>query len=89
MRGWLEQSGFVLNRWVTYPTLVHDGSAPPATATDLAIREVTAEEVAALRHSMGEAMWPDFVHSAGKDGCFHYMAFDGARRLETSCDRIA
>jgi GNAT superfamily N-acetyltransferase len=78
-RSLLATSGFVRNRWVSYPTLVHDGSAPAQSHTELDIREVSAEEVAAVRDRMGEVMWPDYARSAGRDGCFHYLAFDGSR----------
>jgi GNAT superfamily N-acetyltransferase len=79
-RRWLADSGFERNRWVKYPTFVHDGTAAPAQVrTDLEIKEVGAAEVAAASDQLGEVMWPDYARSAGKDGCYHYMAFDGAR----------
>ena len=31
------------------------------------------------RALMGETLWPEYARSAGKDGFFHYMAFDGGR----------
>jgi L-amino acid N-acyltransferase YncA len=80
VRRWLADSGFERNRWVKYPTFAHDGTAEPAQVrTDLEIKEVSAAEVAAASDRLGEAMWPDYARSAGKDGCYHYMAFDGAR----------
>jgi GNAT superfamily N-acetyltransferase len=84
VRGWLVSSGFVRNRWVKYPTLVQDGTAPAQVRTDLDIRQVSATEVGAARAQLGKAMWPDYARSAGKDGCFHYMAFDGSRPVATA-----
>jgi GNAT superfamily N-acetyltransferase len=80
MRRWLADNGFERNRWVKYPTLVHDATAATAQGrTDLEIKEVSAAEVAAASDRLGETMWPDYARSAGKDGCYHYMAFDRAR----------
>jgi len=79
LRGSLASCGFVRNRWVKYPTLVHDGPVPAQVRTDFTIKEVGVAEVAALRDQLGEVMWPDYARSAGKGGCFHYMAFDGSR----------
>jgi GNAT superfamily N-acetyltransferase len=85
VRRWLADSGFERNRWVKYPTLVHDDTAAPAQVrTDLEIKEVSAAEVAAASDRLGEAMWPDYARSAGKDGCYHYMAFDGMRPVATA-----
>jgi hypothetical protein len=47
--------------------------------TDLSIREVTPDEIAAAREPLGKALWAEYVRSAGREGFFHYMAFDGAR----------
>ena len=33
----------------------------------------------AARDHLGETLWPEFARSAGKEGFFHYMAFDGGR----------
>jgi GNAT superfamily N-acetyltransferase len=85
VRGWLANRGFARNRWVKYPTLVHDGSAGPARVrTELDIREVSAAEVAAARDGLGEAMWRDYARSAGKSGSYHYLAFDCGRPVATA-----
>src|SRR5689334_9097810 len=84
MRGWLEAGGLSRVPWVRYPTLSRDGSTPASFNTDLDIREVTAEEIAAARDQLGSALWPGYVLSAGKAGFFHYMAFDGARPVATA-----
>jgi len=79
MRGWLEAGGLSRVPWVRYPTLVRDGNAPVQFRTDLSIREVTPDEIAAAREPLGKALWAEYVRSAGREGFFHYMAFDGAR----------
>jgi hypothetical protein len=84
VRGWLEAHGLSRRPFVRYPTLLHDGNAPVPFRTDLEIREVTSDEIAAARQALGETMWPGYVRSAGRDGFFHYMAFDGARPVATA-----
>ena len=79
MRGWLEASGLARVRYVRYPTLLRNGNAPVSFKTELDIREVTPQEIAAAGEPLGKALWPEYVRSAGSDGFFHYMAFDGAR----------
>jgi GNAT superfamily N-acetyltransferase len=84
VRGWLEAAGLSRVPYVRYPTLLRDGERPAAFSTDLDIREVTPEEVQAARDALGEALWPGYLRSAGKDGFFHYMAFDGAEPVATA-----
>ena len=79
MRRWLEAGGLVRVPFVRYLTLLRDGSAAVRFRTDLDIREVTPQEIAAAREPLGKALWPEYVRSAGREGFFHYMAFDGAR----------
>jgi hypothetical protein len=78
-RGWLEQSGLSRVRRTGYPTLYRDGPAPAPFKTDLEIRQVGADDIAAAGEQLGETLWPEFARSAGQAGFFHYMAFDGAR----------
>lgn len=80
VRAWLEAAGLSRVPYVRYPTLVRDGDAAASFRTDLAIREMSAAEIAAVHTPPGEAWaWPEYTRSAGKDGFFHYMAFDGDR----------
>lgn len=79
MRGWLEAAGLARVPHVRYPTLLRDVGAPASFRTDLDIREVTPPEIAAARETLGDTLWPEYVRSAGREGFFHYMAFDGAR----------
>ena len=79
MRRWLEAGGLSRVPYVRYPTLLRHGNAPAPFKTDLDIREVTPREIAAAREPLGKALWPEYVRSAGREGFFHYMAFDGAR----------
>jgi GNAT superfamily N-acetyltransferase len=79
MRRWLEGSGLSRIRRTGYPTLCRDQRSPVQFATDLDIREVSVEDVVAARDHLGETLWPEFARSAGKEGFFHYMAFDGGR----------
>jgi hypothetical protein len=84
VRGWLESGGLSRVPHVRYPTLLRDGDTPTQFRTDLEIREVTVEEIAAAREALGEALWPGYLRSAGKAGFFHYMAFDGVRPVATA-----
>jgi GNAT superfamily N-acetyltransferase len=83
-RGWLEAGGFSRVPNVRYPKLLRDGGAQAPFRTDLDIREITPTEILAAREALGEALWPGYLRSAGKDGFFHYMAFDGARPVATA-----
>ena len=76
-RGWLEASGLSRIRRTGYPTLCRSAASPVQFRTDLEVRQVTAMEIDAAREQLGETLWPDYAKSAGKEGFFHYMAFDG------------
>ena len=77
VRGWLDASGFSRVRHLSYPTLSRSGGGPVHFKTELEVREVGIDEIEAARDQLGETLWPGYVRSAGKDGFFHYMAFDG------------
>jgi N-acetylglutamate synthase-like GNAT family acetyltransferase len=80
VRGWLETTGFSRIRRTGYPTLYRTSGASPARfTTDLQVREVTPDEIAGARYQLGDMLWPEYARSAGKQGFFHFMAFDGAR----------
>jgi GNAT superfamily N-acetyltransferase len=79
VRGWLEASGFSRIRHLSYPTLVRAVAEPARLSTELEVREVGVEEIEAARDQLGETLWQEYARSAGKDGFFHYMAFDGGR----------
>jgi hypothetical protein len=76
-RGWLEQHGLTRIRRTGYPTLCRTRHSPVYFKTDLEVREVSAEEIAAAADQLGETLWPEYTMSAGREGFFHYMAFDG------------
>jgi GNAT superfamily N-acetyltransferase len=78
VRGWLAASGFTRVRWTGYPTMWRTGRSPVRFSTGLDIREVGADDIAAMRDPPDEMIWPDYVRTAGCEGFFHYMAFDGA-----------
>jgi GNAT superfamily N-acetyltransferase len=84
VRGWLKAGGFSRVPHVSYPTLVRTSGEPPRFSTELEVREVGVEDIEATRDQLGEAAWPGYVRSAGKDGFFHYMAFDGKRPVATA-----
>jgi hypothetical protein len=75
----LDQAGFLRVRWTGHPTMCREGRSPVHFETDLDIRQVGLEDIAASREALGETLWPEYVTSAGRDGFFHYMAFDGRR----------
>jgi GNAT superfamily N-acetyltransferase len=77
VRGWLEAGGFSRIRRTGYPTLCRSTTAPVQFRTDLEVRQVGAIEIEAAREQLGETLWPDYARSAGQEGFFHYMAFDG------------
>lgn len=79
VRGWLDKRGFSRVRWTGYPTLCRSEHSPVQFRTDFEIREVGPAEIAAARDQLGDTMWPGYVKPAGKQGFFHYMAFDGNR----------
>jgi GNAT superfamily N-acetyltransferase len=79
VRRWLEESGLSRIRRTGYPTLCRKGHSPVQSSTDLEIRQVSVQEIAAASAQLGETMWPEYAKSAGEDGFFHYMAFDDSR----------
>jgi GNAT superfamily N-acetyltransferase len=79
VRGWIEASGLSRIRWTGYPTLCRSDRAPVHCNTDLSIREVGIEDIAAARDELGDTLWPDYVRTAGQPDFYHYMAFDGRR----------
>jgi GNAT superfamily N-acetyltransferase len=79
VRRWLEESGLSRIRRTGYPTLCRKAHSPVQFSTNLGIRQVSVQEIAAARAQLGETMWPEYAKSAGEDGFFHYMAFDDAR----------
>jgi GNAT superfamily N-acetyltransferase len=79
VRRWLEGNGLCRIRRTGYPTLCRADRSPVQFRTDLEVREVSADEIAEARDQLGDTMWPEYVRSAGKEGFFHYMAFDGGR----------
>jgi len=78
-RGLLDQAGFSRVRWTGYPTMCREAHSPAHFETDLDIRQVGPDDIAASRETLGETLWPQYVTSAGREGFFHYMAFDGRR----------
>jgi N-acetylglutamate synthase-like GNAT family acetyltransferase len=79
VRRWLEERGLSRIRRTGYPTLCREDGGPCTFATNLRVREVTRDDVAAARDQLGDTMWSGYVRSAGKDGFYHFMAFDGDR----------
>ena len=79
VRGWLEAGGLSRIRRTGYPTLCRIQRAPVQFKTDLEVREVSAVDIELARGQLGDTLWPVYATSAGKDGFFHYMAFDGGR----------
>jgi GNAT superfamily N-acetyltransferase len=75
----LDQAGFSRVLWTRYPTTCRERHAAVDFKTDLDIRQVGPDDIAASRDPLGETLWPAYVTSAGRDGFFHYMAFDGSR----------
>jgi hypothetical protein len=79
-RSWLTQAGFVPRmQWTRYPTLLRESLEPAGFRTGLTVREVGPDEVRAARRELGDIMWNEFEHSAGKSNCYHFMAFDRMR----------
>lgn len=79
VRGWLQAGGLCRIRRTGYPTLCRSVRSPLQFKTDLEIREVSAGEIADISEQLGDAVWPGYLRSAGRQGFFHYMAFDGER----------
>src|ERR1700744_3505102 len=79
VRGWLEALVLSRMRRTGYPTLWRRSDSAFSFKTDLSVREVSVDEIVASREQLGETLWPGYLRSAGKQGFFHYMAFDGTR----------
>jgi hypothetical protein len=79
VRRWLEERGLSRVRRTGYPTLCREGRSPVQFRTDLAIRQVNADDIAGARSQLGDTLWPEYARSAGKPTFFHYMAFDADR----------
>jgi GNAT superfamily N-acetyltransferase len=75
----LEGRGLLRVRRTGYPTLCRESRAPAQFRTELEVREVGLREVTAARDQLGDTMWPGYARSAGREGFFHYMAFDRDR----------
>jgi GNAT superfamily N-acetyltransferase len=84
VRDWLDRHGLSRIRRTGYPTLCREGGSSVPFKTELEIRQVNLEEIAAARDHLGESLWPGYAMSAGKPGFFHYMAFDGKRPVATA-----
>jgi GNAT superfamily N-acetyltransferase len=79
VRGWLEAGGLSRIRRTGYPTLCRIQRAPVQFNTDLEVRAVSPVDIELARDQLGDTLSPVYATSAGKDGFFHYMAFDGGR----------
>ena len=79
VRRWLMGSGLSRIRRTGYPTLCRSQASPVHFETDFEIREVSVDEVEAARDQLGDTLWPEYARSAGSEGFFHYMAYDGRR----------
>ncbi|HEY3148386.1 MAG TPA: GNAT family N-acetyltransferase [Dongiaceae bacterium] len=79
VRGWLNASGLTRVQWTGYPTLCRSVRSPVPFSTDLEVCEVGVDEIAAMHEPPDQIIWPDYVRTAGCEGFFHYMAFDGKR----------
>jgi GNAT superfamily N-acetyltransferase len=79
IRGWLAARGFTRGPWTAYPTLYRASLASAKFETALEIREVGPAEVARARDELGDTIWREYETSVGKDGFFHFMAFDAGR----------
>jgi GNAT superfamily N-acetyltransferase len=84
VRGWLKARGLTRVRWTGYPTLCRSGHSPVQFKTDFEIREVSAVEIEAARDQLGDTPWLEYMRTAGKQGFFHYMAFDGNGPVATA-----
>jgi N-acetylglutamate synthase-like GNAT family acetyltransferase len=79
VRDWLAELRFVKVPWTRYPTLAYCGESPLPIRTDLSIRRVGAEEIAAARSQLKEVMMDGYAESVGAQGFHHYMVFDASR----------
>jgi GNAT superfamily N-acetyltransferase len=84
MRHWLELRGLSRVTRTAYPTLCRKAGGPAPFTTELAIREVGPDDVARASEAMGDSLWPEYAMSAGRQGFFHYLAYDGERPVATA-----
>jgi N-acetylglutamate synthase-like GNAT family acetyltransferase len=79
IRSWLSAAGFSRVSRTGYPTLHRASFEPARFKSELEIREVRPPEIVRARDQLGATMWREYELSAGKEGFFHFMAFDAGR----------
>lgn len=83
VREWVQALGLVKVSWTRYPTLLR---APGAisSSSPFEIRRVDRDEVSAARERFGFVTMTGFEESVGRDGFYHYMAFDAGRPVASA-----
>jgi GNAT superfamily N-acetyltransferase len=76
VRGWLVEAGLSRFPYVAYPTLVRGVHESSSVETDLEVRELEVGEAAGFTNGLDDAAWPEYLHSIGVPGFYHFMAFD-------------
>jgi GNAT superfamily N-acetyltransferase len=79
IRTWLSAARFSRVSRTRYPTLHRASLEPAPFDSELDIREVHPPEIVRARDQLGDTMWREYELSAGKEGFFHFMAFDAGR----------
>ena len=81
VREWLLSMSFTRVKWTRYPTLLLAEPPLPPRRSPFEIRRTSAEEIAAARGALGEALMDGYVRTLGKPGLFHYLALDDGRPI--------
>lgn len=75
VQGWLEAAGLEPVIWTRYLTLALAAPDRQPRATRLDVRQVGREQILQARACLGEAIWDDYVATAGQPGFHHFVAY--------------
>jgi hypothetical protein len=78
-REWLLAGGFQPNPWVRYLTLARPPGDTEPARTGLRVRELASADAETAGAALPQIMRPAWDASFGRDGVFHFGAFDGER----------
>jgi hypothetical protein len=91
-RDLINEAGLSRVHWTRYRTLCREPSVPVRFETDLEIRRVGPDDIAAAGEALGDMLWPQYATSAGKEGFFttwHSMAIAQSRSRRSAFSRTS
>jgi hypothetical protein len=87
VRGWLTAAGMARHPHVAHPTLARMAGAAEPVATELAVRELVAEDDRTLA-GLERASWSDFRRCVGAPDFSHYIACDHDRPVGSAALQV-